>query len=70
MFICLDPVYTNCTNGYGHICDNGSRCVSHYEVCNGRTACQDGSDELNCSKTNINIYDVLKDQTFSKMIVD
>lgn len=43
------PVY--CDDTYQWMCQNGE-CIARYDVCDGITQCEDGSDEANCNEPN------------------
>ena len=39
--------YNGC---HGDLCDNRTRCLRYWNMCDGYEHCNDGSDEANCCK--------------------
>ena len=48
MFSCITAELT--CRDYQFACESGDVCISYNWKCDGEEDCEDGSDELNCSK--------------------
>ena len=41
------PTYHGCR---GYLCDNGTRCLGYWDMCDSYEDCNDGYDEAHCCK--------------------